>query len=91
MAAAEHPMLEPSAERAVGFKKHGGRRPLDRNYDGRLRGQSRVRRTSLQGGQSKLMTMNWFANMRTWFTAMRDATWRRLRTLTAKRLQPSPR
>ena len=41
--------------------------------------------------KSKLMTMNWFANIRTWFTAMRDATWRRLRTLTAKRLQPSPR
>ena len=41
--------------------------------------------------KSKLMIMNWFANMWTSFTAMRDATWRRLRALTAKRLRPSPR
>ena len=41
--------------------------------------------------KSKLMTMNWFANMWTWFTAMRDTTWRRLRALTGKRLRPSPR
>ena len=41
--------------------------------------------------KSKLMTMNWFANMWTWFTEMRDATWRRLRALTGKRLRPSPR
>ena len=41
--------------------------------------------------KSKLMTMNWFANMWTWFTAMRDTTWRRLRALTEKRLRPSPR
>jgi hypothetical protein len=41
--------------------------------------------------KSRLMTMNWFANMWTSFTAIRDATWRRLRALTAKRLRPSPR
>jgi hypothetical protein len=41
--------------------------------------------------KSKLMTMNWFANMWTWFTTIRDAMWRRLRPLTGKRLRPSPR
>jgi hypothetical protein len=41
--------------------------------------------------KSRLMTMNWFANMWTWFTAMRDTIWRRLRALTGKRLRPSPR
>lgn len=41
--------------------------------------------------KSRLMTMNWFANMWTWFTAMRDTMWRRLRALTGKRLRPSPR
>lgn len=41
--------------------------------------------------KSKLMTMNWFANMWTWFTEMRDAMWRRLRALTGKRIRPSPR
>jgi hypothetical protein len=41
--------------------------------------------------KSRLMTMNWFANMWTSFTAIRDTTWRRLRELTAKRLRPSPR
>jgi hypothetical protein len=41
--------------------------------------------------KSKLMAMNWFARIWTWYTAMRDRTWRRLRALTGKRLRPSPR
>ena len=31
--------------------------------------------------KSKLMTMNWFAHIWTWYTAMRDTAWRRLRAL----------
>jgi hypothetical protein len=53
--------------------------------------QHRRKMPALAVVKSKLMTMNWFANMWTWFTAMRDATWRRLRALTGKRLRPSPR
>jgi hypothetical protein len=41
--------------------------------------------------KSKLMTMNWFAHIWTWYTAMRDTAWRRLRALTGKRLRPCPR
>jgi hypothetical protein len=50
--------------------------------------QHRRKMPALVVVKSKLMTMNWFANMWTWFTAMRDATWRRLRALTGKRLRP---
>jgi hypothetical protein len=39
----------------------------------------------------KLMTMNWFANLWTWFTAVRDRAWGCFRTLAEKRLRPSPR
>ena len=41
--------------------------------------------------KSRLMTLNWFANMWTWFTAIRDTVWRGLLPLTGKRLRPSPR
>ena len=41
--------------------------------------------------KSKLMTMNWFAYIWTWYIAMRDTAWRRLRALTGKWLRPSPR
>jgi hypothetical protein len=34
--------------------------------------------------KSKLMTMNWFAHIWTWYTAVRDTAWRRLRSLTGK-------
>jgi hypothetical protein len=39
----------------------------------------------------KLMTMNWFANLWTWFTGVRDWAWGCFRTMAGKRLRPSPR
>jgi hypothetical protein len=41
--------------------------------------------------KSRLMTMNWFAILWTWFTAVRDRAWGYVRTLAGKRLRPSPR
>ena len=39
----------------------------------------------------KLMTMNWFANLWTWFSAVRDRARGWFRSLIGKRLRPSPR
>jgi hypothetical protein len=39
----------------------------------------------------KLMTMNWFANLWRWFSAVRDRARGWFRSVTGKRLRPSPR
>jgi hypothetical protein len=41
--------------------------------------------------KSKLMTMNWFANMWTWFTAVPNRAWGWCQAMTGKWLRPSPR
>jgi hypothetical protein len=37
--------------------------------------------------KSKLMTMNWFAALWIWFTAVRDKSWRWLRAFSGKRFR----
>ncbi len=39
----------------------------------------------------KLMTLNWFAALWAWHTAMRDRLWGWFRALAGKRLRPAPR